>query len=201
MRDRWYIVEKFASADNHYQVEDRITKAEFETIFKEIKQYGRSGQIKSVSWGIDEVNKLDKQRSSIKRREPSVDSNKTQYGRQNSRVQQLAENEVEGRERTSSNGRGNSKSSGQNRQGRAALDVEYDNAIKDGDTAVAQRMVDQAAKEAGYNKKRFHETKEENIIHVFMTDVGHHRQKGGAVSYHSIIQKIKPPEVGWLFAF
>lgn len=30
-----------------------------------------------------------------------------------------------------------------------------------------QEIVDQAAKDAGYTKKRFHETKAENIIHVF----------------------------------
>ena len=54
---------------------------------------------------------------------------------------------------------------------RKSIDVEYANAIKNGDTAFAQKMVDKAAKEAGYDKKRFHETKEENIIHVFNLDL------------------------------
>ena len=65
----------------------------------------------------------------------------------------------------------NAKKVGKTSTSRKSIDVEYINAINNGDTAVAQRMVDQAADEAGYDKKRFHETKEENIIHVFNLDL------------------------------
>ena len=41
---------------------------------------------------------------------------------------------------------------------RKSIDVEYANAIENGDTDVAQRMVDQAAKEAGYTIKSYHGT-------------------------------------------
>ena len=50
-------------------------------------------------------------------------------------------------------------------------DTAYANIVKNGNMAKAQKMVDEAAKEAGYDKKRFHETKEENIIHVFNLDL------------------------------
>jgi len=40
---------KGIKADNNYQVEEYITKAEFEKVFKEIQEYGRSGKVKSVS--------------------------------------------------------------------------------------------------------------------------------------------------------
>lgn len=46
-------------------------------------------------------------------------------------------------------------------------DRDYLDAVNRGDMATAQRMVDEAAKAAGYTRKQFHETKQENIIHVF----------------------------------
>ncbi len=49
----------------------------------------------------------------------------------------------------------------------AETDTAYMDAVNRGDTATAQKMVDDAAKNAGYTQKKFHETKEENIIHIF----------------------------------
>ena len=46
-------VECFDDALNYYQVEDVISKAEYNVILKEIKEYGRSGQIKSVQGSFD----------------------------------------------------------------------------------------------------------------------------------------------------
>lgn len=46
-------------------------------------------------------------------------------------------------------------------------DKTYLDAVNRGDTATAQKMVYDAAKEAGYARKMFHETKDENIIHIF----------------------------------
>lgn len=46
-------------------------------------------------------------------------------------------------------------------------DAAYMDAVNRGDMAEAQRMVDEAAKAAGYKRKAFHETKQGNTIHVF----------------------------------
>lgn len=46
-------------------------------------------------------------------------------------------------------------------------DADYMAAVKAGDMETAQKMVDEAARAAGYTLKKYHETKKENIIHVF----------------------------------
>ena len=50
-------------------------------------------------------------------------------------------------------------------------DAEYIAAVNRGDMTTAQRMVDEAAKAAGYTRKAFHETKQENTIHIFNMDL------------------------------
>ena len=55
----------------------------------------------------------------------------------------------------------------------AKKDAKYFYAIKHGDTETAQKMVDEAAKEAGYARKMFHETDADNI-HVFDISRGTH---------------------------
>ena len=42
MNDVYYLVECFDDALNYYQVEDVISKADFENIYKELKENGRS---------------------------------------------------------------------------------------------------------------------------------------------------------------
>ena len=117
MNNRWYLVERFDDADNHYQVEKFLTKSEFEEVFKEIKEYGRSGKIKSVSGGIDFIDKLNKQGYSLEERKSSALGYETQYGRKDSQIQQLGKDEVAGRERLDGDGRGDRKGGGSNRQG------------------------------------------------------------------------------------
>ena len=63
MNDRWYLVEKFEKAENHYQVEEYVTKTEFKKIFKEIKEHGRSGRVKSISGNAYCINNFNKWRN------------------------------------------------------------------------------------------------------------------------------------------
>ena len=116
MNDIRYLVECFDDALNYYQVEDVISKEEFDIIFKEIKEYGRSGQVKSVQGIFDEYDKFHKSNNSSKAGKSSVDSDKTRYGRKDSELVRVASSENKGRERYSSNGSRDSQSSSEDRQ-------------------------------------------------------------------------------------
>ena len=130
INNRWYLVERFDDADNHYQVEEFITKAEFEKVFKEIKAYGRSGKIKSVSGSVDFIDKLNKRGYSLEGRKSSSFGYETQYGRENNQIQQLDKKQIKRRERPTSDGNGDSSSGGANRQGDS---VRYSRRITDSD--------------------------------------------------------------------
>ena len=117
MNDRWYLVERFDDADNNYQVEEYITKAEFEKVFKEIQEYGRSGKVKSVSGSVDFIDKLNKQGYSLEGRKSSSLGYATQFGREDNQIQRVDKKQVERGERTSNDGDGDSSGGGANKQG------------------------------------------------------------------------------------
>lgn len=117
MNNRWYLVERFDDADNHYQVEDRIPKKEYDKINEEIKANGRSGKILSIQRALTNYNKFDKLNNPLERGESSIDSIKTQFNRENTEVGRLDSFEVAGRERIDGDGSGNRKGGGSNRQG------------------------------------------------------------------------------------
>lgn len=119
MNDRWYLVERFDDADNNYQVEEYITKAEFEKVFKEIQEYGRSGKVKSVSGSIDFIDKLNKQGYSLEGRKSSSLGYATQFGREDNQIQRVDKKQVERGERTSNDGDGDSEGGGANKQGQS----------------------------------------------------------------------------------
>ena len=128
MNNRWYLVERFDDADNHYQVEEFITKAEFEEVFKEIKANGRSGKIKSVSGSVNFIDKLNKQGSSIKGRKSSSSGYEAQYGREDNQIQRMGEKAPEGREQVGNDGNGDRESRSSNRQGN---DVRHSRRVKE----------------------------------------------------------------------
>ena len=115
--DNWYLVEKFDDADNHYQVEEYLTKAEFNKIFKEIKEYGRSGEIKSILAAPNGYDSNNRQYYSLKGRESSSDSDAARYGREDTKVVRLDSQQIDRGERASSDGSGDSSSSSANQQG------------------------------------------------------------------------------------
>ncbi len=117
MNDRWYLVERFDDADNNYQVEEYITKAEFEKVFKEIQEYGRSGKVKSVSGSVDFIDKLNKQGYSLEGRKSSSLGYATRFGREDNQIQRVDKKQVERGERTSNDGDGDSSGGGANKQG------------------------------------------------------------------------------------
>ena len=121
MNDHWYVVEKFDDADNKYQVEKRITEAEFKKVLKEISEYGRSGQIKSVSGGFDLFDILDKQGYTIEGRRTSSNRYVSQYGRENKAMGSLAKTEASRGERNQRNGTRDNTSSSVDRQGQRSL--------------------------------------------------------------------------------
>jgi hypothetical protein len=86
-------------------------------IFKEMKANDRSGKIKSVSGSFVQYDKLNKQRNAFNSRKSGVDSNETQYRRENSEMVRVASPQTEGRERSERDGNGDSKGGSSNRQG------------------------------------------------------------------------------------
>ena len=52
-------------------------------------------------------------------------------------------------------------------RGTAELDQAYMAALERGDMETVKKLVYEAAKRAGFARRQFHETKKENIIHVF----------------------------------
>ncbi len=138
MNDRWYLVEKFEEAENHYQVEEYITKAEFNKIFKEIKEYGRGGRVKSVSGSTDFIDKLNKSGYTLEGRKSGSSGYETQYGRKNNKVQRVDKKQVEGGERPASDRGRDSTSSSSNRQ-RVDLGTEQETSGKE--TAKVQNRV------------------------------------------------------------
>ena len=104
MNDVCYLVEYFDDALNYYQVEDVVSKAEFDTIYKEIKKNGKVGQIKSILAVPNGYDSVNRQHSSIEKGKSSVDSDEAQYGRESPKMVRLDREQAEGRERSSSNG-------------------------------------------------------------------------------------------------
>lgn len=113
----WYVAEKFSDFSNNYQVVEKISDNEFDKIFKEIKENGRSGRIKSIQEGFVEYDKLNKPSYSIKARESSSDSFEIGHGRENSEMVRMVETESQRRERTGSYGTRDSSSGSLYREG------------------------------------------------------------------------------------
>jgi hypothetical protein len=116
MNDNCYLVECFDDALNYYQVEDVLSKVQYDEVLKEIKENGRSGQIKSVQGSLDWYDQLYKSSDTSKGRKSSIDSTKAQHGRKNSQMVRVASSENKGREQSSSNGSGDSQSRSEDRQ-------------------------------------------------------------------------------------
>ena len=114
---RWYLVEKFDDALNNYQVEELISNEDFEFVFKEIKEYGRSGKVKSISGSTDFIDKLNKSGYSLEGRKSSSNGYETQYGREDNQIQRMGEDQIEGRERAAGDRNGDSQGGSENRQG------------------------------------------------------------------------------------
>ena len=113
----WYVVEKFSDFLNNYQVVERISNTTFDKIYKEIKENGRSGRIKSIQEGFVEYDKLNQPSYSLKARKSGSDSFETGHRRENSEVVRMVETESQGGERTGSNGARDSSQSRSNKQG------------------------------------------------------------------------------------
>ena len=118
MNDRWYIVEKFDDADNGYQVEDRITLAQYNKYYEEIKKYGRAGRngrIKSVQTRTDRLDSINKSSSSIIDGKSSININTNKYGIQSDEIQRMDKVEVDRGERFGRNRNANNAPSSSNR--------------------------------------------------------------------------------------
>ena len=117
MNGVWYVVEKFDDADNGYQVEEKITAAEYKVVRKEIDEYGRSGQIKSVQGSTDFIDMLDQSGGFSEGRGSSADRLQLEHGGKNQQIQQVGEISLEGRERAGGDGQRDRSSSSVHRQG------------------------------------------------------------------------------------
>ncbi len=120
MNGQWYIVEKFDDAENYYQVEKRITKAEFDRVYKEIKEDVRSGQVESVQKSTDFVDQLNRSGNPYETGKSGANSNGTRYREKDYSVQQLGKIAADGRERTGRDGSGDRGSGIFDRKGTGA---------------------------------------------------------------------------------
>ena len=127
--DKWYIIEKFDDMPSGYQIVDRITESEFNEIYKEIIEGGRSGKIKPLQSSPDFIDQLDKSGSVIKERASSSYRISAGYGRKNQSLQQVDTSTVEGREIDGIRSGDNARNS-TNKQGRFSLDVNIEEKIK-----------------------------------------------------------------------
>ena len=116
MNDNWYLVEKFDDADNGYQVEAYVSKSEYKTILREVKEYGRSGKIKSIQRVFVGYDKLDKPNNTFEREQSSLNSYETGYGPKNQKMVRMVATEGNRGERTSSYRSRDSSSGGTDRQ-------------------------------------------------------------------------------------
>ncbi len=134
MNGSWYLVEKFDDADNGYQVEDIITKKEYDTIYEEIKENGKSGKILSIQRAFTDYDKFYKLNNSIERRESSVDSIQTQHSGEDTELLRV-DTKKSSRGQTESNGRGNSEGGSQSKQVKFSLKPsEYQKAVENIDS-------------------------------------------------------------------
>ena len=99
----------------------RITKSEFETIYKEIKRNGNIGQIKSILAAPNGYDSVDRQHNSIEKGKSSADSLETQYRRESPEMVRVASSENNWRERSASDRGGNSQSGSENKQESAGI--------------------------------------------------------------------------------
>lgn len=116
MNDVCYLVECFDDALNYYQVEDVVSKAEFDTIYKEIKKNGKVGKIKSILATANGYDSNYRQHSTFDEGKPSADSYEAKHRRESPEVVRLDREQASGRERSSNNGSRDSQSSSEDRQ-------------------------------------------------------------------------------------
>ena len=114
-------MEKFDDDENNYQVEELISKADFEFIFKEYKANGKIGKIKSILSTTDGYVSNDRQYNAVQTGKSSTDNSQTQYRGKGAEMVRLDSNQIEGRERVAGDGNGDSQSGGEDRQGTDAV--------------------------------------------------------------------------------
>lgn len=142
MNDNWYLVEKFDDADNYYQVEDLVTKVEFEVIFEEIKKNGNIGKIKSILSTTNGYDSYNRQHYPFDEGESGSIDSKIKHRSQGSKMVRLDSNETKGRERPASYRSGDSESSGKNRQGyRTVIDDERKSISKSADVTQSKQFI------------------------------------------------------------
>ena len=118
------------NSTHNYQVVDRITKQEFDKIFKENKENGRYGKIQSIQESSDWIDKLNQQGNTIDTTKSSIDSMATQHSGENSQIQRMGERESSQWE-TSSNGKTNNASFFKSEQGIENQEQRRDTALTD----------------------------------------------------------------------
>ena len=110
--DRWYLIQKFDDSDLGYVIQRRVLKAEYEQLFKEIKEYGENEKIISLQGGFALHDKRDKSSYSLKGRGTGLDSTGIEYGQEDRSVVRVASRETDGGERDRRDGGGDSSGSG-----------------------------------------------------------------------------------------
>ena len=114
MNDVCYLVERFDDALNYYQVEDIVSKQDFEYYYEGIKKHGKVRQIKSILATPDGYDSNYRQYHTSNEGKSGVNRNEIEHGRESSKMVRLDSNQTSGREQSTSDRSGDSQSSRDN---------------------------------------------------------------------------------------
>ena len=111
--DRWYLVEKFESAELGYQIVEKLTKKQYAAYWEEYSDGNRQRQ--SIQTRTSQLNSLNRRGVQAGREQHSSDAPSTRHGRENNEVQQVGGRAPE-RGQTASDRNGDSKGSSTSEQ-------------------------------------------------------------------------------------
>lgn len=118
-RDRWYLIEKFDSADFGYQIVERVLKAQLKEYRKDYEDV-RNSKRKSVATSADGIDSRIGGRNQYASGNRNVDSDVTGYRRKNSTVRSLGTRQYTGGKPLQSGLYDDRKSGERNKEGRRA---------------------------------------------------------------------------------
>ena len=116
MNDVCYLVECFDDALNQYQVEDVVSKQDFDYYYEGIKKNGKVGQIKSILAATNGYDSDYKQYHTADKGKSGINRYEIEHRRESEDVVRLDSNKTAGREQSSSDGSRDSQSGSENKQ-------------------------------------------------------------------------------------
>ena len=161
-RRGWYVIEAFSDSELGYQIMESVSAHDYDKIAGRIKRENAERR-QSVRESFDFDDRGNKPANTNADGRSSIDSNQTQHRGKGAEIQRLGQEQAEWRKAGSDSSGG--RESGSSDWGgtgtdrvkfSSKLDTDYFAAVDRGDMDTAQKMVDEAAKAAGYTIKAYH---------------------------------------------